>query len=200
MGLPRGALTVVVLVTSVQVIGTGLATGIESAGDDPFFWVVSLAVGLATAAVMLVVVVAVAGNALSHVTAGWLGLAVGKCPHGYGRGDANRFATAMGLALAGISAGLGVWLWSAGIAQGEPFRAGLGLLTAVIGFVVLMAIFANIFLAIPALSLAISAVVIMLMSGFILYDTGRMIHGGETNYIMATIGLYLAVFNIFIHP
>ena len=57
-----------------------------------------------------------------------------------------------------------------------------------------MAIVANLFLAIPALSLAISAVVIMLMSGFILYDTSRMIHGGETNYIMAAIGLYIAIF------
>ncbi len=65
--------------------------------------------------------------------------------------------------------------------------------------VVLMAIVGNIFFAIPALSLAISAVVIMLMSGFILYDTGRMVNGGETNYIHATVGLYLSIFNIFIH-
>jgi modulator of FtsH protease len=65
--------------------------------------------------------------------------------------------------------------------------------------VVLVAILANIFLAMPALSLAISAVVIMIMSGFILYDTSRMIHGGETNYLMATIGLYLNIYNIFIH-
>lgn len=64
--------------------------------------------------------------------------------------------------------------------------------------VVLMAALANIFLAIPALSLAISAAVIMIMSGFILFDTSRMINGGETNYILATIGLYLAIFNIFI--
>ena len=65
--------------------------------------------------------------------------------------------------------------------------------------VVLMAALANIFLAIPALSLAISSVVIFIMSGFILYDTSRMIHGGQTNYIIATIGLYLNIFNIFVH-
>ena len=64
--------------------------------------------------------------------------------------------------------------------------------------VVLLAALANIFLAIPALSLAVSAAVIMIMSGFILYDTSRMINGGETNYILATIGLYLAIYNIFI--
>jgi len=69
-----------------------------------------------------------------------------------------------------------------------------------VGFlVVLGAALANIFLAIPALSLAISAAVIMIMSGFILYDTSRLINGGETNYIIATIGLYLSIYNIFIH-
>ena len=68
-----------------------------------------------------------------------------------------------------------------------------------VGFLlVLLAAIANIFLAIPAMSLAISAVVIMIMSGFILYDTSRIIHGGETNYVLATIGLYMTIFNIFI--
>ncbi|MCW9023175.1 MAG: Bax inhibitor-1/YccA family protein [Gammaproteobacteria bacterium] len=65
--------------------------------------------------------------------------------------------------------------------------------------VVLMAALANIFLAIPAMSLAISSVVILIMSGFILYDTSRIIHGGETNYILATVSLYLSIYNIFIH-
>jgi modulator of FtsH protease len=65
--------------------------------------------------------------------------------------------------------------------------------------VALVAIIANIFLAIPALSLAISAAIIMIMSGFILFDTSRIINGGETNYIRATVGLYLNIFNIFVH-
>ncbi len=64
---------------------------------------------------------------------------------------------------------------------------------------VLMAALANIFLDMPALSLAISAVVIMLMSGFILYDTSQMIHGGETNYLLMTVNLYINIFNIFVH-
>ena len=64
---------------------------------------------------------------------------------------------------------------------------------------VMVAILANLFFALPAMSLAISSAVIMLMSGFILFDTSRIIHGGETNYIMATYGLYLSIFNIFIH-
>ncbi len=65
--------------------------------------------------------------------------------------------------------------------------------------VILAAILANIFLQIPALSLTISSVVIMLMSGFILYDTGRMVNGGESNYLLMTVSLYLSIFNIFIH-
>jgi modulator of FtsH protease len=68
-----------------------------------------------------------------------------------------------------------------------------GMLVAVI------AIIANIFLQIPALSLAISSAVILLMSGFILFDTSRILSGGERNYIMATISLYLSIFNIFVH-
>ena len=64
--------------------------------------------------------------------------------------------------------------------------------------VVLGASLANIFLAIPAMSLAVSAVVVMLMSGFILFDTSRMVHGGVDNYILATVGLYMNIFNLFV--
>lgn len=65
--------------------------------------------------------------------------------------------------------------------------------------VVLVAMIANIFMGIPALSLTISAAVIMIMAGLILVDTGRIINGGETNYIRATVGLYLNIYNIFVH-
>ena len=64
---------------------------------------------------------------------------------------------------------------------------------------VLIASLANIFMEIPALSLAISAVVILIMSGFILHDTSRIINGGERNYIVATVGLYLSLYNIFVN-
>ncbi|MCB1854815.1 MAG: Bax inhibitor-1/YccA family protein [Halieaceae bacterium] len=65
--------------------------------------------------------------------------------------------------------------------------------------VVVVAMIANIFLAIPALSLTISAAVVMIMSGLILFDTSRIINGGETNYIRATVSLYLNIYNLFIH-
>jgi modulator of FtsH protease len=65
--------------------------------------------------------------------------------------------------------------------------------------VAIVASIANIFLAIPALQLTISAAVVLIMSGFILYDTSRIINGGETNYIRATVSLYLDIYNLFIH-
>jgi len=64
--------------------------------------------------------------------------------------------------------------------------------------VVLVAIIANIFLAMPALSLAVSGAIILLMSALILFDTSRIARGEETNYILATYSIYLSIFNIFI--
>lgn len=49
----------------------------------------------------------------------------------------------------------------------------------------------------PALSLAVSAVFVLLMSGLILYETGNIVHGGETNYIMVTVTLFVSIFNLF---
>ena len=64
--------------------------------------------------------------------------------------------------------------------------------------IAVLAMVANLFLQIPALSLALSAAIILIMSGFILFDTSRIINGGETNYINATVSLYLSLYNIFV--
>jgi modulator of FtsH protease len=78
----------------------------------------------------------------------------------------------------------------------RDFSAMTGFL--VTGLIVaIVAMIANIFLAIPALSLTISSVVVLIMSGLILADTSRIIRGGETNYIRATVGLYLSIYNLF---
>jgi modulator of FtsH protease len=69
----------------------------------------------------------------------------------------------------------------------------VGLLVAVVASI------ANIFLGIPALSLTVSAAIVLIMSGLILFDTSRIINGGETNYIRATVSLYLDIYNLFIH-
>lgn len=57
---------------------------------------------------------------------------------------------------------------------------------------------AAIFFEMPALSLAVSAVFVLLMAGLILFETSNIIHGGETNYIMATVSLYVAIYNLFL--
>ena len=61
----------------------------------------------------------------------------------------------------------------------------------------LVAMIANMFLQIPALALTISTLVIVVFSLFLLYDLSRIVTGGETNYIVATTGVYLSLFNIF---
>ncbi len=55
-----------------------------------------------------------------------------------------------------------------------------------------------VFFSIPALSLAVSAMFILLMSALILYETSAIIHGGETNYILATVSLYVSIYNLFL--
>jgi modulator of FtsH protease len=57
---------------------------------------------------------------------------------------------------------------------------------------------ANVFFQIPALALTISAIAVLLFSAYILYDVSQIVHGGETNYIMATLNLYLDIYNIFV--
>ena len=54
-----------------------------------------------------------------------------------------------------------------------------------------------VFLEMPGLSLAVSAMFVLLMAGLILYETSNIIHGGETNYIMATVTLYVSIYNLF---
>jgi len=51
---------------------------------------------------------------------------------------------------------------------------------------------------IPALSLAVSAMFVLLMSGMILYQVSELVHGGETNYILATVGLFVSIYNLFL--
>lgn len=64
--------------------------------------------------------------------------------------------------------------------------------------VLLVGIIANIFLTIPALSLALSALFVIFSSGAILMTTSNIIHGGETNYIRATVDLYVSLYNLFV--
>lgn len=69
-----------------------------------------------------------------------------------------------------------------------------------VGLVLLiLASIANLFFQVPALALTLSAVSVLLFSAFILYDVNRIVQGGETNYIMATLALYLDIYNLFVN-
>lgn len=69
-----------------------------------------------------------------------------------------------------------------------------------VGIILLIvASLANLFFQIPALALALSGVAVLLFSGFILYDVSRIVHGGETNYVMATLAIYLDIYNLFVN-
>ena len=65
--------------------------------------------------------------------------------------------------------------------------------------VVMVASIALIFFQIPAAQMALSAAIVLLMSGLILFDTSRIINGGETNYIRAIVALYLDIYNLFVN-
>jgi modulator of FtsH protease len=65
--------------------------------------------------------------------------------------------------------------------------------------VILLAGIANIFFQVPAVHIAISAAGVLVGSGLILFDTSRIIHGGETNYIRATVALYMDIYYVFVH-
>ncbi len=98
---------------------------------------------------------------------------------------------AMG-ATAAIFLGLSTYVRASG--KDFSFMGGFLLAGIVVAF---LAGLGAIFLQMPALSLAVSATFVMLMSGLILYQTSNIISGGETNYIMATVTLYVAIFNLF---
>jgi modulator of FtsH protease len=105
-----------------------------------------------------------------------------------------------GVQLVGYAAvGTGVIFFAMGAVAATIKRdlGSLGKFLFVGMIALLVAMIANMLLQIPALALAISTLVIVVFSLFLLYDLNRIIRGGETNYIMATTGVYLSLFNIF---
>jgi modulator of FtsH protease len=74
------------------------------------------------------------------------------------------------------------------------FMGGFLMVGILVGF---MAGLGAVFFEMPGLSLAVSSMFVLLMAGLILYETSNIIHGGETNYIMATVTLYVSIFNLF---
>ena len=74
------------------------------------------------------------------------------------------------------------------------FMGGMLMVGVLVAFVLGLAAF---FFKMPALSLAVSAMFVLLMAGMTLYETSNIVHGGETNYVMATVSLYVSIYNLF---
>lgn len=83
------------------------------------------------------------------------------------------------------------------LASGKRFNQWGGMLFMGILVAFVMSIIAVVF-SIPALSMAVSALFVLLMSGLIVYQTGEIVHGGETNYISATVTLFVTIYNLFL--
>ena len=125
---------------------------------------------------------------------GFLGYTAGPIVNFYlGMANGGDIVTTA-LAMTGITF-LGLSAYAVSSRKDFTFMGGFLMIGLIL---VIVASVANIFFAIPALSLAISAVGVLVFSGFILYDTSRMVNGGETNYVMMTVSLYLNIYNLFL--
>ncbi|HUW29271.1 MAG TPA: Bax inhibitor-1/YccA family protein [Sulfuriferula sp.] len=121
------------------------------------------------------------GYTLGPIVSHYLGL-----PNG-----GQTVAMAMGLTAAIF---LGLSGYALTTRKNFSYMGGFLMVGMIVGIV---ASLAAVFFELPALSLAVSAIFVLLMSGMILYETSNIIHGGETNYIMATVGLFVTIFNLF---
>lgn len=106
-------------------------------------------------------------------------------------------ASLIGLAFGGTAVVFATMATLAGTIKRDLAPMGKFLFIGVI--MLLVAAFANIFLQIPALMIAISLIAIAIFSAFMLYDINRIITGGETNYVTATLAIYLDVYNVFVN-
>lgn len=125
---------------------------------------------------------------------GFMGLTLGPIINMY----VNQFANGSELVMTALGGTGVIFLGLSGYAlttrKDFSFLGGFLMVGILVAF--LAGIGAIIF-SIPALSLAVSAMFILLMSAMILYETSSIIHGGETNYIMATVSLYISIYNLF---
>ncbi len=133
------------------------------------------------------------GVAFVFALTGFLGYTLGPILNAYlGLPDGGRVVI---MALGGTAAVfIGLSAYALASRREFSFLGGFLAVGILVGFVA--ALGAAVF-GLPGLSLAVSAMFVLLMSGLILYQTSEIVRGGETNYIMATLTLYVAVFNLF---
>lgn len=126
---------------------------------------------------------------------GFMGYTIGPILNLYINSFSNGTEIVM-LALGGTGA-IFLGMSAYALASGKRFNQWGGMLFMGILVAFVMSIIAVVF-SIPALSMAVSALFVLLMSALIVYQTGEIVHGGETNYITATVTLFVTIYNLFL--
>ena len=181
------------LLLSMTLLFSAAMAGVAMAINAPYLGWMPLIVAFALLFVISKMRNSVWGIVLVFAFTGLLGFSIGPFVNMYMQTAAGTQTVLTALTLTGM-----IFLSLSGYAlvskKDFSFMGGF-LMTGL--WVVIGAIVLSLFFQIPGLQLAISAAIIMIMSGLILYDTSQIINGGETNYIMATVSLYLSIYNIF---
>ena len=183
------------LLLSMTLLFSAAMAGVAMAINAPYLGWMPLIAAFALLFVISKMRNSVWGIVLVFAFTGLLGFSIGPVVNMYMQTAAGTQTVVTALTLTGM-----IFLSLSGYAlvskKDFSFMGGF-LMTGL--WVVIGAIVLSLFFQIPGLQLAISAAIIMIMSGLILYDTSQIINGGQTNYIMATISLYLSIYNIFVH-
>ena len=181
------------LLLSMTLLFSAAMAGVAMAINAPYLGWMPLIAAFALLFVISKMRNSVWGIVLVFAFTGLLGFSIGPVVNMYMQTAAGTQTVVTALTLTGM-----IFLSLSGYAlvskKDFSFMGGF-LMTGL--WVVIGAIVLSLFFQSPGLQLAISAAIIMIMSGLILYDTSQIINGGETNYIMATVSLYLSIYNIF---
>ncbi len=186
------------MLLSMTLIFSAAMAGVSMAMDAPYMGWIPLIVAFGLLFAISKFRNSIWGIALVFAFTGILGFSLGPILNYYMQTAAGTQVVVTAMSLTGM-----IFLSLSGyvLVSKKDFSFMSGFLMTgmwvVIGSIVLLLVGSWLGWQISGLHLAISAAIVLLMSGFILFDTSRIIHGGETNYIMATVSLYLSIYNLF---
>lgn len=186
---------------SMTLLFSALTAGLSLALNVPYF--VSLLCSLGAMGLLWFVLPRTANSAsglgVVFAVTGLLGFGLGPILNHYLNLPNGGQTVMMALGMTG-GIFLGLSAYALTTRKDFSFMGGFlvaGMWVAIIGSLLLLG--ASLFgYPMPGLSLALSAMVALLMAGFILYQTSALVNGGEDNYIMATVGLYMSIYNLFV--
>lgn len=180
---------------SLTLLFSAMTAGLAMALDFPYPGVIITLIGYFGLLFLTVKLRnSVWGLASVFALTGFMGLTLGPILNAYVNHFANGSQLVMmamggtGLTFVGLSG------YALTTRKDFSFMGGFLMAGVLIAF---LAGLAAIFFSLPGLALAVSSMFVALMAGMILYQTSELIHGGETNYIMATVGLYVSIYNLF---